>query len=129
MRAPGVVRPTSRQTSLTPTRCSSGPPRRTTSACSPQRQISGPSRAPAMRVVAHDPFISSDVAAGIGVELVSLDDLCAAADYVTLHLPSTEETTHLFNEARFGRCRPGIRIINTARGDLIDEQALRRAIE
>src|SRR5206468_7142562 len=79
--------------------------------------------------VAHDPFISTDVATGIGVELVSLDDLCAAADYVTLHLPSTEETTHLFNDARFGRCRPGIRIINTARGDLIDEQALRRAIE
>ena len=93
------------------------------------QEVAHRARALAMRVVAHDPFISNDVAAGIGVELVSLDDLCAAADYVTLHLPSTEETTHLFNDARFGRCRPGIRIINTARGDLIDEQALRRAIE
>src|SRR3989442_8068938 len=93
------------------------------------QEVAHRARALAMRVVAHDPFISNDVAAGIGVELVSLDDLCAAADYVTLHLPSTEETTHLFNDARFGRCRPGIRIINTARGELIDEQALRRAIE
>jgi D-3-phosphoglycerate dehydrogenase len=93
------------------------------------QEVAHRARAFAMRVVAHDPFISSDVAGGIGVELVSLDDLCAAADYVTLHVPSTEETTHLFNDARFGRCKPGIRIINTARGDLIDAQALRRAIE
>ena len=82
-----------------------------------------------MRVVAHDPFISTEIADGLGVELLSLDELCAAADYLTLHLPSTPETKHLFNDARFARCKPGIRIINTARGELIDEAALRRAID
>ncbi len=51
------------------------------------------------------------------------------ADYLTLHLPSTPETQHLFNDDRFARVKPGIRIINTARGELIDEAALRRAIE
>ena len=82
-----------------------------------------------MRIVAHDPFISRDIAAGLGVELLSLDALCAASDFLTLHLPSTPETRHLFNDDRFGLCKPGIRIINTARGELIDEDALRRAIE
>lgn len=82
-----------------------------------------------MRVVAHDPYISKDIARGLGVELLSLDDLCAEADYLTLHLPSTAETKHLFDSARFARCKPGIRIVNTARGELIDEDALRRAIE
>jgi D-3-phosphoglycerate dehydrogenase len=86
-------------------------------------------RAFGMRVVAHDPFISKEIAAGIGVELVSLDDACAAADYLTLHLPSTPETKHLINDARLARCKPGIRIINTARGELIDEAALKRSID
>jgi D-3-phosphoglycerate dehydrogenase len=58
-----------------------------------------------------------------------LDDVCRVADYLTLHLPSTPETHHLFNDARFAQLKPGIRIINTARGELIDEAALRRAIE
>jgi D-3-phosphoglycerate dehydrogenase / 2-oxoglutarate reductase len=80
-------------------------------------------------VVAHDPFISADVAALIGVELLSLDELCAVSDYLTLHLPSTPETKHLFNDERFAKVKPGLRIINTARGELIDEGALRRAIE
>src|SRR5438270_6608024 len=82
-----------------------------------------------MRIVAHDPFISADVAAGLGVELQSLDDLCATADYVTLHLPSTPDTRHLFDDERFARCRRGMRLVNTARGDLVDQQALSRAIE
>ena len=82
-----------------------------------------------MRIVAHDPFISQDIAAGVGAELLSLDDLFATADFVTLHLPSTPATRHLLNDERFARMKPGIRIINTARGDLIDEAALRRAIE
>jgi D-3-phosphoglycerate dehydrogenase len=82
-----------------------------------------------MRIVAHDPFISREIADGFGVELLSLDELCAVSDYLTLHLPSTAETHHLFNDNRFARVKPGIRIINTARGDLIDEAALRRAID
>ena len=74
-------------------------------------------------------FISADVAAGLGVELGSLDEMCAAADYLTLHLPSTPDTKHLFDDDRFARCKAGVRLINTARGDLIDAEALRRAIE
>jgi D-3-phosphoglycerate dehydrogenase len=86
-------------------------------------------RAFGMRIVAHDPYISSELAAGLGVELMSLDDICATADYLTLHLPSTAETRHLFDDGRFARCKAGIRLINTARGELVDELALRRAIE
>jgi len=82
-----------------------------------------------MRVIAHDPYISKEIAAANGVELMSIDDLCVAADYLTLHLPATAETRHMFNDERLGRCRRGIRIVNTARGELIDEAALRRAIE
>jgi D-3-phosphoglycerate dehydrogenase len=93
------------------------------------QEVAQRARAFGMRVVAHDPFISRDIAEGMGVELLSLDEVCAEADYLTLHLPSTPETRHLFNDDRFARCRPGIRLINTARGDLIDEAALRRAIE
>jgi D-3-phosphoglycerate dehydrogenase len=93
------------------------------------QEVAHRARSFGMRVVAHDPFIAADIAAGLGVELLSLDEMCAAADYLTLHLPSTPETKHLFNDHRFGRCKPGLRIINTARGELIDEAALQRAIE
>ena len=82
-----------------------------------------------MRVIAHDPFIAEDVAAGMGVELRSLDQVCSEADFLTLHLPATPETRHLINEARLSRMKPGVRVINTARGELIDEKALARAIE
>jgi D-3-phosphoglycerate dehydrogenase / 2-oxoglutarate reductase len=93
------------------------------------QEVAQRARAFGMRVVAHDPFIAKDVATALGVELMSLDAVCATADYLTLHLPSTSETKHLFNDDRFARCKPGIRLINTARGELIDEAALRRAID
>lgn len=82
-----------------------------------------------MTIIAYDPYISADVAASLGIELKSLDELCASADYLTLHMPSTAETKNSFNDERFAKCKKGIRIINTARGDLIDEAALVRAIE
>jgi len=82
-----------------------------------------------MRIIAHDPFISEQVAADLGVELVSLDDLFARADYLSLHMPSNEKTRNLVNADRLARARKGIRIINTARGDLIDEKALADAID
>jgi D-3-phosphoglycerate dehydrogenase len=82
-----------------------------------------------MKVIAHDPFISAEMAATLGVELVSLDDLCARADYISLHVPSLPSTKHLFNAERFRKCRKGVRIVNTARGELIDESALADAIE
>jgi D-3-phosphoglycerate dehydrogenase / 2-oxoglutarate reductase len=82
-----------------------------------------------MRIIAHDPFISEQVAADLGVELVSLDDVFARADYVSLHMPSNDKTRHIVNADRLARSKKGIRIINTARGDLIDEKALADAIE
>ena len=82
-----------------------------------------------MRVIAHDPFISEDVAADLGVELVSLDDLFARSDYVSLHMPSTATTKNIVNADRLARAKKGLRLINTARGDLVDEKALADAIE
>jgi D-3-phosphoglycerate dehydrogenase len=82
-----------------------------------------------MRIIAHDPFISEQVAADMGVSLVSLDELFAKADYVSLHMPSNANTRNLVNAERLKKAKPGIRIINTARGDLIDEGALADAIE
>ena len=82
-----------------------------------------------MRIIAHDPFISEQVAADLGVELVSLDDVFARGDYVSLHMPSNEKTRNIVNAERLARSKKGIRIINTARGDLIDEKALADAIE
>ncbi|HKY20034.1 MAG TPA: NAD(P)-dependent oxidoreductase, partial [Vicinamibacterales bacterium] len=82
-----------------------------------------------MKVMAHDPFISADRATALDVELVSLDDLCARADYISLHLPALPSTKHLFNADRFAKCKKGVRIVNTARGELIDEGALVAAIE
>jgi D-3-phosphoglycerate dehydrogenase len=82
-----------------------------------------------MRIVAHDPFISEHVASDLDVDLVSLDAVFEQADYVSLHMPSTPQTRRLVNAERLARARKGIRIINTARGDLVDEAALADAIE
>jgi D-3-phosphoglycerate dehydrogenase len=82
-----------------------------------------------MRIIAHDPFISEDVAADLGVELVSLDDLFARSDFLSLHMPSTPTTKNIVNAERLAKAKSGLRIINTARGDLIDETALADAIE
>ncbi len=82
-----------------------------------------------MNVVAHDPFISADMAGSLGVELVTLDDLCARADYISLHVPSLPSTRHLVNAERLAKCKKGVRIINTARGELVDPTALADAIE
>ena len=81
-----------------------------------------------MRCIAHDPFIASQVAADLDVELLELDELCAAADFITLHVPATGPQP-LFTAERLARCKPAARIINTARGALIDEAALADAIE
>jgi D-3-phosphoglycerate dehydrogenase len=81
-----------------------------------------------MTIVAHDPFISESVATALGIQLLSLDDLCSVADFISLHLPATADTRRLFNAARFKQCKRGVRLINTARGELVDEAALAEAI-
>lgn len=85
-------------------------------------------RAFEMTVIAHDPFVAPEIAEELGIAMVSLDDLCAGADYLSLHLPLNAETRHVFNADRLARCKKGVRIVNTARGDLIDEAALVAAI-
>ena len=93
------------------------------------QEVARRARAFGMRVIAHDPFIAEQVADDLGVELVSLDDLFARADYLSLHMPSTPATRNMVNAARLARSKKGIRIINTARGELVDEKALADAIE
>jgi D-3-phosphoglycerate dehydrogenase len=93
------------------------------------QEVAARAQAFEMKVIAHDPFISAEMAATLGVELVSLDDLCARADYISLHVPALPSTKHLFNGERFAKCKKGLRIVNTARGELIDEAALADAIE
>jgi D-3-phosphoglycerate dehydrogenase / 2-oxoglutarate reductase len=82
-----------------------------------------------MTIIAHDPFVSAQTAAQLDVELCSLDDLFSRADYVSLHMPSSDHTRRMVNAERLAKARKGIRIVNTARGDLIDEVALADAIE
>ena len=93
------------------------------------QEVAKRARAFEMHVIAHDPFINATVARDLRIELVSLDELCQRADYLSLHMPSTAETRHTFNATRLAMCKKGLKIINTARGDLIDEAALADAIE
>jgi len=82
-----------------------------------------------MRVIAYDPFLSDDRARDLGVEKVTLDELLARADFVTLHVPLTEQTRDMIDAAALARTRKGVRIINCARGGLIVEADLKAAIE
>jgi D-3-phosphoglycerate dehydrogenase len=83
-----------------------------------------------MRVVAYDPYLSATRARSLQVELVDeLDDLLASADFISLHTPLTAETYHLVDLARLQKTKRGVRIINCARGGLIDETALAAALQ
>lgn len=93
------------------------------------QEVAARARAFGMTVVAHDPYLSEQVAQSLGIGLLSLEEVCRAADFLSLHLPATPETRHLINKESLGHCKAGVRIINTARGELIDEEALRQAIE
>ncbi|MCC2663133.1 MAG: phosphoglycerate dehydrogenase [Geminicoccaceae bacterium] len=81
-----------------------------------------------MRVIASDPYLSPERAADLGVEKVDLDALLGRADVISLHTPLTETTRHILDARALARTRPGVRIINCARGGLVDEAALYEAI-
>lgn len=82
-----------------------------------------------MRLVAYDPFVAPERAARIGAELLpSVDAVLERADFVTIHLPKTPETEGLIDAARLGRMRPNARLLNVARGGIVDEQALADAV-
>ncbi|MCO4055513.1 MAG: phosphoglycerate dehydrogenase [Bosea sp.] len=82
-----------------------------------------------MRVIAFDPFLTPERAVQIGVEKVELDDLLARADFITLHTPMTEKTRNILSREALARTKKGVRIINCARGGLVDEEALADAIK
>jgi D-3-phosphoglycerate dehydrogenase / 2-oxoglutarate reductase len=83
-----------------------------------------------MRIVAFDPYIAPGRAAQMGVELVdTVDEICERADFITIHLPKTPETVGIIGERELALVRPGVRIVNTARGGLIAEDALLQALQ
>ena len=82
-----------------------------------------------MKVIAFDPFLSPERAVDLGVEKIDLDELFKRSDFITLHTPLTEKTRNIIDAAAIAKMRKGVRIINCARGGLVDEQALRVALE
>ena len=81
-----------------------------------------------MRVIGHDPFVSEEYARRIDVELVSMEEMLAQADFLTIHVPLTAGTQTLLGAAEFAKMKPDVRIINAARGGIVDEQALLDAV-
>ena len=81
-----------------------------------------------MKVIAFDPFLSPERALELGVEKVELDELLRRADFITLHTPLTEKTKNIIDAAALATMKKGVRIINCARGGLVDEDALRAAL-
>ncbi|MFC1533634.1 phosphoglycerate dehydrogenase [Thermodesulfobacteriota bacterium] len=82
-----------------------------------------------MEVIGHDPYMTPEATANMGVRWVDLDELLSKSDFITLHTPQTKETEHIINRATISKMRPGTRIINCARGGLIDEEALYEALK
>ncbi|WP_374313209.1 phosphoglycerate dehydrogenase [Dongia sp.] len=82
-----------------------------------------------MKVIAYDPFLSPERAIDLGVEKVDLDTLLARADFISLHTPLTDQTRNLIDKAALAKCKPGVRIVNCARGGLIVEEDLKAALD
>lgn len=82
-----------------------------------------------MKVVAYDPFLAVERAADLGIQKVTLDELFAKADFITLHTPLTPQTKNIVDANAFAKMKDGVRIINCARGGLIDEAALKDALD
>ena len=82
-----------------------------------------------MKVVAYDPFLTPERALDLGVEKAELDELLARADFITLHTPLTEQTRNILSRENLAKTKKGVRIVNCARGGLIDETALKDALD
>jgi len=82
-----------------------------------------------MRVVAYDPFVPADYARNLGVDMVSMEELLKQSDYITVHTPITNTTKGLIGAKELALVKPSVRIINTARGGIVDEEALAKAVE
>ncbi|MBA3281533.1 MAG: phosphoglycerate dehydrogenase, partial [Acidimicrobiia bacterium] len=81
-----------------------------------------------MRIIAHDPFVAPERARAMNIDLVSLDEVAAQADFVTLHVAKTPETIGLIGAEFLAKAKPSLRVINVSRGGIIDEEALAQAI-
>ncbi len=93
------------------------------------REVARKCRGLGMQVVAHDAFVNPEAARRDGVELVELPELYRRSDFITVHTPLTKDTRGLVGDAAFAQMRDGVRVVNCARGGIIDEQALLRALE
>ena len=82
-----------------------------------------------MKVLAYDPFLSAQIAESIGVGIAELTKLLQESDYITVHTPLTDETRHMISDKEFGMMKKNVRIVNCARGGIIDELALVRAVK
>jgi len=82
-----------------------------------------------MRVLAYDPYLAPSRAKAMQVEIATLDEILAQADYITVHMPLTDETKYMIDEAAFAKCKKGLRIFNCARGGIIKESALIEALK
>jgi len=82
-----------------------------------------------MKILAYDPFLSAEVAESIGVEIAELKKVLQEADYITVHTPLTDETRHMISDKEFALMKKGVRVINCARGGIIDEAALVKALK
>lgn len=82
-----------------------------------------------MKVLAYDPFISEDNIAGLGIDLVDYKELLPKADFLTIHVPYTADTKYLLDEKAFSQMKRGVKIVNCARGGIINEESLLKAME
>src|ERR1700752_1317522 len=92
-------------------------------------EVARRARAFGMTLVAHDPFVSASVAKEQGIRLASLDDLYSSADYITLHVGLTPQTTQMINQAAIKKMKKGVRLVNCARGELVHEADLIKALK
>ena len=93
-------------------------------------EVAKRARAFGMNVVAYDPYLTEDRAKAVGAEFAdSVDDLYRVADFITVHMPVTAETRHMLNAAAFAKMKPGVRLVNCARGEIIIEADLVAALE
>jgi D-3-phosphoglycerate dehydrogenase len=93
------------------------------------REVGARCQALGMDVVAYDPFVSATVAERLHVPLLTLDELLRTSDFLTLHTTLSRETRHLIGKDALSRVKPGVRLVNAARGELVDEEALLNALE
>jgi D-3-phosphoglycerate dehydrogenase len=92
-------------------------------------EVARRARAFDMRVIAYDPFVLPERFQAMGVMLVTLEELLRESDFITLHLPLTAQNHHFLDDEQFVQMKPGVRVLNVARGELISESALLRALD